>query len=75
MRTRLSEVSVGQTTGCQCGGLCGRCAPPEYRQAMQAMAQKAAGGTAVGNLRAIEMKAAPGVAGLNGLGDLVMVVQ
>lgn len=74
MQTKLSEVRVGAVSGCQCGGLCGRCTPPEYREAMNAMAQKNAGGTAVGNLRATEVVGAPRMQ-VNGLGDLVMVVQ
>lgn len=72
MRTKLSDVQVGHA-GCGCGGMCGRCAPPEYRQAMQSMAQKKAGTTSVGNLRATEIKS--NAVQVNGLGDLVMVVQ
>lgn len=75
MRNTLREVSVGQVSGCQCGGMCGRCAPPEYRQAMQAMAQRSASGTAVGNLRATEVSGGGVRMVRNGLGDLVMVVQ
>ena len=45
----------------------------ERDSAMQALAQKGAPRTQVGNLRATEVQS--GVAGLGDLGDLVMVVE
>lgn len=75
MRTMLSDVQVGHAGGCACGGMCGRCAPPEYRKAVQSMAQKSATTTSVGNLRATEITPGNVRTQMNGLGDLVMVVQ
>ena len=47
----------------------------EHQRAMEALAQKGAPGTQVGNLRATEIQGGVGGGSLSGLGDLVMVVQ